>query len=377
MKLSSYLFATFLSATAIILSVSVYFSYYENDVTLSKPENIWMPSAFAGFDVNTLSIFSDYQSWTASGAPKEEDVLYLILNNLKTGYNSVYSITTQIDINGDGFTDLLYHYGNGVYSNYGVFVNKGNLSYELAYKCVYTRPSGSDPKYYGDCADPSRSEMVPLQDVFNDYLNWPTSNAPKDDDLMPQALDTLSSVYNSTNYNSIADFNGDGLTDFAYHNALTSTNQTYGVFLNKGDFTFDFAYKCVYKRDSVNNYYGDCADTASSANVPFTSIFDYTSLPESPNLKSTDTTAQTLYYMAFASNGNSGRIYNSLTDINGDGLTDVLIHYVPLYSPTSYTFGVFLNTGGLRFELDYKCIYRDIDGYGGNNEWHYFGDCAG
>ena len=368
---------TFPIALFTIFFFCLFFFFHTHKTEYSFLEKNFFPTASAGFDTNTLSAFTNYDSWDSSSAPKEQDSLYKVLNLFGALYSSATDLSTKMDINGDGLEDLVWHSGtsSSTTKRFGIFLNKGNLGYDLVYKCAYNNIS--EPRYYGDCADSSRNEVIPFGSMFTNYTSWVTSHAPKDDDLIPQVLGAMSNVYNSRNYTSFLDFNGDGLMDFVYQSVNSSPNY-YGIFLNRGDFQFDFAYKCVYQYQSGEyTYYGDCADTSRSENLPFTQIYDISSLPESENLNSEDTIAQVLYQTALnTSDGSYGRIDYSFNDVNGDGLTDVLKHSVPAYMPTQYFFGVFINRGDLHFDLQYKCLYRDLDGLGNGTVWHYFGDCA-
>ena len=60
--------------------------------------------------------------------------------------------TTSVDVNGDGLTDVLVHQENrdvGGIQYYGVLLNRGDLKFDLAYKCVVDSDLN---KFYGDCA---------------------------------------------------------------------------------------------------------------------------------------------------------------------------------------------------------------------------------
>jgi len=59
---------------------------------------------------------------------------------------------SAFDINGDGLVDIVSHVRQSDYSRseLGVFLNKGNMQFDVAYKCVIDRFGGI--VYYGDCA---------------------------------------------------------------------------------------------------------------------------------------------------------------------------------------------------------------------------------
>lgn len=102
---------------------------------------------------------------------------------------------------------------------------------------------------------------IPNLDIFEAYGSWPGSGTLKSTDTMAQALFSLAS--NSNAWASSMDINGDGLADVVKHeiNCMGSNGTCrLGVFLNKGNFTFDLVYKCrVESVNDVKTYYGDCA----------------------------------------------------------------------------------------------------------------------
>lgn len=89
----------------------------------------------------------------------------------------------------------------------------------------------------------------------------------------------------------------------------------------------------------------------------------YASWANSATLKSDDTKAQSLFLLE-----QSGAV-NTFSDINGDGLVDILYHNDTFDVDQTNQFGIFLNNGNLGFDWVYKCVYK-----GATNE--YFGDCA-
>lgn len=86
---------------------------------------------------------------------------------------------------------------------------------------------------------------------------------------------------------------------------------------------------------------------------------NYQSWPSSANRKAEDTQVQSLYLL-YQTNSNS-----TLSDINGDGLADILYH---LGTSTIQRYAILLNDGALGFNLVYKCVFY-------NSLW--YGDCAG
>jgi hypothetical protein len=64
--------------------------------------------------------------------------------------------TTIIDMNGDGLQDMVVHYiYGGAKWGFAIFINKGNVGYQYAYKCFVQHTSPGDPntiEWRGDCA---------------------------------------------------------------------------------------------------------------------------------------------------------------------------------------------------------------------------------
>lgn len=105
----------------------------------------------AGFGSGSIDIFDSYGSWPSSTTLKSTDTMVQVLFQMRSDTRS-----SSVDINGDGLTDVLHHEYNGVsfqdaQGRFGVFLNKGNLTYDLVYKC-YVRDYNSVRTYYGDCA---------------------------------------------------------------------------------------------------------------------------------------------------------------------------------------------------------------------------------
>ena len=100
---------------------------------------------------------------------------------------------------------------------------------------------------------------------------------------------------------------------------------------------------------------------------------NYTSWPSSNELKEDDTMYQSLYTLYFSYSNNQNNT-QSLTDINGDGLIDILFYY---YSSISDNVGlVLINNGNLGFDLVYKCYYDDYGNSSSPATRLYYGDCA-
>ena len=64
--------------------------------------------------------------------------------------------TTIIDMNGDGLQDMVVHYiYGGAKWGFAIFINKGNVGYQYAYRCFVQHANPGDPnsiEWRGDCA---------------------------------------------------------------------------------------------------------------------------------------------------------------------------------------------------------------------------------
>lgn len=89
---------------------------------------------------------------------------------------------------------------------------------------------------------------------------------------------------------------------------------------------------------------------------------NYLTWPSSTTLKADDTTLQPLAYVQSTTPFN-------LTDINGDGLVDILLNQPNGYIGRNY--GIFLNNGSLGFTWAYKCAVKE-----NVTPTVYYGDCA-
>jgi hypothetical protein len=224
-------------------------------------------------------------------------------------------------------------------------------------------------------------------DIFNNYLSWTKTSSSRGDDKLLYALYDLSqfdaTVYKtSTNQKySIVDINGDALPDILYHDRFYNGASVYffGLFLNQGDTNFSLAYKCV--RDEVSSgtrgFYGDCAGSGGPNYI--TSIVDGNITPVSTTLKANDMVIRALYRLAYFHSDDANGVKKTpqktnFTDINGDGLVDVLLHnyYYATDTSRNYSFGIYLNNGNLGFDTGYKCQVTIS-----NSTTTYRGDCAG
>lgn len=109
----------------------------------------------AGYGVNNIDIFAEYESWTNSPNLKAGDTLVQTLYLMANDGTGVAPNQSLVDINGDGLVDIAYHFrynGFGA-SKYALLLNKGDNSFELVYKCVHASAEFGQPReYYGDCA---------------------------------------------------------------------------------------------------------------------------------------------------------------------------------------------------------------------------------
>jgi len=99
----------------------------------------------ANYDPNNpFDLFADYVTWASSTtqvSPTAAEWLHTMVPNTSTP-------TTFADANGDGLADVLLHQEPASGADvYGILLNNGDLTFDLAYKCV--SESGT---FYGDCS---------------------------------------------------------------------------------------------------------------------------------------------------------------------------------------------------------------------------------
>ncbi len=110
------------------------------------------PKTEASYDpANPFDLFASHATWPNSTARK----IGTAAEWLHTMFPDLSSGVSHLDINGDGLVDILLHnepVGIGSTKVYGVLLNRGDLNFDLAYKCV-TKIDGSGVRqFYGDCA---------------------------------------------------------------------------------------------------------------------------------------------------------------------------------------------------------------------------------
>lgn len=117
---------------------------------------------------NELDVFGAYATWASSKNKKSNDTLAQFIYELKgpvtkienSGQSTTYNTYTLLDVNGDGLTDMIYRDGTDLGGTNGrlkmaMWLNNGNNSFDLAYKCyVWNDPANPDrDSWYGDCAE--------------------------------------------------------------------------------------------------------------------------------------------------------------------------------------------------------------------------------
>jgi|GEM_PF-4384104 len=85
---------------------------------------------------------------------------------------------------------------------------------------------------------------------------------------------------------------------------------------------------------------------------------NYTTWTNSTNLNASDTVVQTLFNLYASGNA------SSILDINGDGLSDVIIHS----AGSTRKYAILINNGNIGFNLAYKCVKTSTT---------WYGNCAG
>jgi hypothetical protein len=148
-----FLFSTtsffFIVFTLIIVSVS-FFGFR------SQEENIFIPDTLAGYSIDSVDIFNDYQNWTSSDTFSADDKTVQAIM-LLSGASLSYGCGSLSGINGDGLADVIFSkkitQGGTIDYEVGIFLNTGGHEFDLVYKCVVRNSiQYGDPTYYGDCA---------------------------------------------------------------------------------------------------------------------------------------------------------------------------------------------------------------------------------
>lgn len=229
-----------------------------------------------------------------------------------------------------------------------------------------------------------------LHDFFKDYASWPSTTSGTQFDptyfffTYLAEYPGLTTPYTSSSQKHTAiDINGDSLVDILFHD-YSNDHQGNGTarfvaFLNDGAGSFTVAYKCYRQIQSTQVYsYGDCATTRSYTGPK---NFGSVSSPTSSTPKADDMNLRVLRLMATVDyyqipGGTTAYTQQpvTLTDINGDGLTDMLYHTWtgPENSIKNHYYGIMLNRGNMTFEITYRCYLIDQP----SSADTYKGDCA-
>lgn len=142
----------FIAGIGVAALFVVFFTQQQyNKASAQVDSSLIQPMYFVDEPIN---IFSAYQSWHSSSVLKTTDALGQAL--FAMGFENDYNKTPQsaFDINGDGLVDIVHHVRQNTYtqSELAVFLNKGNIQFDIAYKCLVHREL-SIVTYYGDCAE--------------------------------------------------------------------------------------------------------------------------------------------------------------------------------------------------------------------------------
>jgi hypothetical protein len=96
---------------------------------------------------------------------------------------------------------------------------------------------------------------------------------------------------------------------------------------------------------------------------------NYSSWNHSNAYHSNDKTMEAL--IALSIRYSVGMNYATRTDVNGDGLVDILYHKTSSGPRTPMHLGMFVSQGGFDYTLGYKCVITN-----NNGTYNYYGDCA-
>ncbi|MBI5414701.1 hypothetical protein HZA38_04265 [Candidatus Peregrinibacteria bacterium] len=129
--------------------------------TENNLNNIFLPTASAGWNYGGLKMYNGYDAWRHSSNIDANDTtvqaLYFLIPTTYysgTPYPPPQRNTLFTDMNGDGLNDIVFaenatsYPGTDEFYKFGIFLNKGSTGFNWSYKCVYNSSQG----YYGDCA---------------------------------------------------------------------------------------------------------------------------------------------------------------------------------------------------------------------------------
>ena len=286
---------------------------------------------------DTFGFFASYTSWPSSRRLKDNDSLRWIIEMMvvsKTDITDTFLTASQfVDLNGDGLNDYLYFYYRPNMSGIGergyiALQNTGNNNFDLIYYKCYWYKDNSVNIVYGDCADtsydPAYYENMPFVKtyfpsyklIYNLY------------DLTPQYGDSQGGA-----------------------NELSEQNNRY---FYDGHFEPSFFMDHRKWKNSVS--------------------------PMIDNRLKLLTSLNTAGWPGTQPGYNFSQRSVQFTDINSDGLIDVLSFYVNMNLVNYCTrnmesiteSAILLNQGNFKFTPIYKCYQGDKC----NPLGSYYGDCA-
>lgn len=127
---------------------------------------------------DTFDFFASSSSWPSSRRLKDNDSLRWIIEMMvvsKTDIAEEFLTASQfVDLNGDGLNDYLYFYYRPNMSGIGergyiALQNNGDNNFNIIYKCFWHKDNGNNT-VYGDCADisynPAYYENMPFVKTY-------------------------------------------------------------------------------------------------------------------------------------------------------------------------------------------------------------------
>jgi len=134
----------------LVIGVATYFLITSNT---KEVKAIISPSGRA----SDFDLFKSYKTWPTSTTPKTNTAAEWLHTMSNETSRTPTTASTFADVNGDGLNDILVHYEfvapevSGWRHYYGILLNRGDLKFDLVYKCVHVDDDAPD-KFYGDCA---------------------------------------------------------------------------------------------------------------------------------------------------------------------------------------------------------------------------------
>jgi len=315
--------------------------------------------------------------------PQYDGVDHAFSTTPRVGNYGTQGMLRMADVNGDGFTDIVYEDGN---RNYHVLFSTGNGFTADTANGLIQRLKSYNPDYKGfrlaDVDGDGKADIIYDDNNNNFHVIFSTGYGfePDTADGLVKHVNNISTYIGSHGAGqlggwTVGDFNGDGKADLYYIDLVQ--NQFGGhILLSKGrDFTDDTKSGCTFggtvlpldKFSDLNNdgktdiLYGEFYYNGNSSDE----YYAYLSTGETTTCFST-----WLDWGARLHNVNS---VAELTDVNGDGLPDFV------YEDTNRNIRVLLNTGSGFTNDDDTAIWgsRDMrysDGSGGPQLADFNGD---